>query len=318
MRLQLILMGKEALQSPPNGRLTMVTGGAGFIGSHLTDALIEHGWRVRVIDNFATGRREYVNPAAELIEADIRDLAFIAKAFDGVDCVFHTAALPRVPLSIEQPIETHMTNVVGTLNVLVAARDAGVRRVVNSGSSSVYGDQSKLPLSEDMTPNPLSPYALQKLTGEQYARLFHRLFGLQTLTLRYFNVYGRRMASEGAYVTVIAVFLRARCDGKPLVIHGDGEQTRDFTHVSDVVRANLLAMDAPVADGRALNIGYGRNTSVSQIAAMIGGATVNAPSRAGDVRHTLADVSQAAQILGWQPRVPIEQGLSEIARSIEL
>jgi nucleoside-diphosphate-sugar epimerase len=311
-------MGKEALQSPPNGRLTMVTGGAGFIGSHLADALIEHGWRVRVIDNFATGRREYVNPAAELIEADIRDLASIAKAFDGVDCVFHTAALPRVPLSIEKPIETHMTNVVGTLNVLVAARDAGVRRVVNSGSSSVYGDQAKLPLSEDMTPNPLSPYALQKLTGEQYARLFHRLFGLQTLTLRYFNVYGRRMASEGAYVTVIGMFLRARRDGKPLMIQGDGEQTRDFTHVSDVVRANLLAMDAPVADGRALNIGYGRNTSVNQIAAMIGGATVNAPSRAGDVRHTLADVSQATQILGWQPRVPIEQGLSELVRSAEL
>lgn len=311
-------MGKETLQSPPNGRLTMVTGGAGFIGSHLTDALIEHGWRVRVVDNFATGRREYVNPAAELIEADIRDLASIAKAFDGVDCVFHTAALPRVPLSIEKPIETHMTNVVGTLNVLVASRDAGVRRVVNSGSSSVYGDQSKLPLSEGMTPNPLSPYALQKLAGEQYARLFHRLFGLQTLTLRYFNVYGRRMASEGAYVTVIGMFLRARRDGKPLMIQGDGEQTRNFTHVSDVVRANLLAMDAPVADGRALNIGYGRNTSVNQIAAMIGGATVNAPSRAGDVRHTLADVSQAAQILGWQPRVPIEQGLSELVRSAEL
>jgi len=292
----------------------MVTGGAGFIGSHLTDALIEQGCRVRVLDNFATGRREHVNPAAELIEADIRDLASIAKAFAGVDCVFHTAALPRVPLSIEKPIETHMTNAVGALNVLVAAREAGVRRVINSGSSSVYGDQAKLPLTEDMAPNPLSPYALQKLVGEQYARLFHRLFGMQTLTLRYFNVYGPRMASEGAYVTVIGVFLRARREGKPLSIQGDGEQSRDFTHVSDVVRANLLAMDSPVADGRALNIGYGRNTSVNRIAAMIGGPTASLPPRPGDVRHTLADVSQAAQILGWHPQVPIEQGLSELIR----
>jgi nucleoside-diphosphate-sugar epimerase len=307
-------MSKESSQAPPNRRLMMVTGGAGFIGSHLTDALIGQGFRVRVLDNFATGRREHVNPAAELIEADIRDLASIAKTLGGVDCVFHTAALPRVPLSIEKPIETHMTNVVGTLNVLVAARDAGVRRVINSGSSSVYGDQAKLPLSEDMAPNPLSPYALQKLVGEQYARLFHGLFGMQTLTLRYFNVYGARMASEGAYVTVIGVFLRARREGRPLTIHGDGEQTRDFTHVSDVVRANLLAMDSLIADGRALNIGYGRNTSVNRIAATIGGATASLPPRPGDVRHTLADVSQAAQILGWQPQVPIEQGLSELIR----
>jgi len=292
----------------------MVTGGAGFIGSHLVDALIEQGCRVRVLDNFATGRGDQVNPAAELIEADIRDFTAIAQAFAGVDCVFHTAALPRVPLSIDKPIETHMTNVVGTLNVLVAARDAGVRRVVYSGSSSVYGDQSKLPLSEDMAPNPLSPYALQKLVGEQYARLFHRLFGMQTLTLRYFNVYGPRMASEGAYVTVIGVFLRARREGRPLIIHGDGEQTRDFTHVTDVVGANLLAMDCSVADGRALNIGYGRNTSVNRIAAMVGGATTTMPARAGDVRHTLADVSQAAQILEWRPQVPIEQGLSELIR----
>ena len=305
----------DAVSQPsPNGRLVVVTGGAGFIGSHLVDALIELGFRVRLIDNFATGRREYLHPAAELIEADIRERAAIAHAFDGADCVFHTAALPRVPLSIEKPIETHMTNVVGTLNVLVAARDARVRRVINSGSSSVYGDQEKLPLTEDMAPNPLSPYALQKLTAEQYARLFHRLFAMQTLTLRYFNVYGPRMTSEGAYVTVIGVFLRARREGRPLTIEGDGEQTRDFTHVRDVVRANLLAIDAPTADGRAINIGFGRNTSVNQIAAMIGGPRASQPSRAGDVRHTLADISQAARLLGWRPRTPIEEGIGELLR----
>ena len=167
-----------------------------------------------------------------------------APAFEGVDCVFHVAALPRIPLSIAKPVETHMTNVVGTLNVLIAARDAKVRRVIYSGSSSVYGDQTAMPLVETMAPNPLNPYALQKYVGEQYARMFHRLFAMETLTLRYFNVYGPRMAPEGAYVMVISAFLAARRTRRPLEIHGDGEQTRDFTHVSDVVAANILAMDA--------------------------------------------------------------------------
>ena len=199
----------------PDGRSVLVTGGAGFIGSCLVDALVERGVGVRVIDNFATGLEARVNPDAELISADIRDLDSIRGAFAGVDCVFHTAALPRVPLSIERPVETHLVNVVGTLNVLLAARDAGVRRVVYSGSSSAYGNQPLLPLREDMAPNPLNPYALQKLTGEQYARLFHQLFGLQTITLRYFNVYGPRMATEGAYVTVISVFRRPRPKANP-------------------------------------------------------------------------------------------------------
>jgi len=307
-------MSEGGTQGSRNQRLVLVTGGAGFIGSHLVDALVERSLRVRVLDNFATGRREQVNPAAELVEADIRNFDSIRGVLRDVDCVFHTAALPRVPLSIEKPVETHMANVVGTLNVLVAARDAGVRRVVYSGSSSVYGDQPKLPLTEDMAPNPLNPYGLQKLMGEQYARLFHRLFGLQTLTLRYFNVYGPRMATEGAYLTVISVFLRARREGRPLTIHSDGEQSRDFTHVRDVVRANILAMDSPVADGRALNIGCGRDVSVNRIAAMIGGATVKLPARSGDARHTLADFSQAEQILGWRPQVMIEQGLDELIR----
>jgi nucleoside-diphosphate-sugar epimerase len=294
------------------GRMVLITGGAGFIGSHLVAAALECGCHVKVIDNFTTGDPKRLHPSAAFINADIRDPQSIKGAFTGVDCVFHVAALPRVPLSIENPLETHTVNVCGTINVLLAARDAGVRRVIFSGSSSVYGNQATLPLREDMTPNPLSPYALQKLTGEQYTRLFHSLFGMDTLTLRYFNVFGPRMATEGAYVTVISEFLRARREGRPLTIHGDGEQTRDFTHVTDVVRANILAMTCRIADGRAINVGQGRSVSVNWIARRIGGPTVNMPSRQGDVRNTLADHTRAGEILGWEPRVTTEEGLDEL------
>jgi len=290
-------------------RAVLVTGGAGFIGSNLVDELLARGYRVRIIDNFATGKRKQLNPRAELLEADIRDADAMRFAFDGIDSVFHVAALPRIPLSIAQPVQTHMTNVVGTLNVLIGARDAKVRRVIFSGSSSVYGDQPTMPLVETMAPNPLNPYALQKYVGEQYTRMFHRLFGIQTLTLRYFNVYGPRMASEGAYVTVISAFMAARRRGDPLMIHGDGEQTRDFTHVSDVVAANILAMDASVADGRAVNVGAGRNVSVNRIAELIGGERVYGSSRPGDMRHTRADTTEASRILGWHPTVSVEEGI---------
>jgi nucleoside-diphosphate-sugar epimerase len=292
--------------------VVLVTGGAGFIGSHLVEALLQRHCVVRVVDNFTTGKSERVVPGAELISADIRNGESIALPFNGVDCVFHTAALARVPLSIEKPLETHMTNVVGTLNVLLAARNAGVRRVIFSGSSSVYGDQPSLPLREDMKPNPLSPYALQKLVGEQYTRMFHLLYGMETLTLRYFNVFGPRMATEGAYVTVLSAFMRARRAGSPLTVHGDGEQTRDFTHVRDVVRANLLAMDCEIADGRPLNIGQGNAVSVNWLADRIGGMRVYQPPRLGDVRNTLADYAQARAILGWTPQVTTEEGLDEL------
>jgi UDP-glucose 4-epimerase len=301
-------------RSRKKDRLMLVTGGAGFIGSHLVDALIAAGMRVRVIDNFATGRRAYVNPEAELIEADIRDAASMAGAFAGVDTVFHVAALPRIPLSIAKPVETHMTNVVGTLNVLIAARDSKVRRIVYSGSSSVYGEQDRLPFTETMTPHPMNPYALQKFVGEEYVRMFHRLFAMEAVTLRYFGVYGPRMAEEGAYMLAIAAFLRARREGRALEIHGDGEQTRDFTHVSDVVAANLLASECNVADGRAINVGRGENVSVNRIAAMIGGATVRKPARVGDMRDTLADRTQAERILGWRPKVSIEEGIAELLK----
>ena len=293
----------------------LVTGGAGFIGSHLVDALLAAGMRVRVIDNFETGRREFVNASAELINADIRDAASMGGAFEGVDTVFHVAALPRIPLSIAKPVETHMTNVVGTLNVLIAARDSKVRRVVYSGSSSVYGNQKSLPLIETMTPHPMNPYALQKFVGEEYARMFHRMFALQTVVLRYFGVYGSRLAEEGAYMLAIAAFLRARREGRAIEIHGDGEQTRDFTHVSDVVRANILAIDCALADGSAINIGRGENVSVNRIAEMIGGPTVRQPGRVGDMRDTLADRTQAERILGWQPKVSIEEGIADLLKS---
>jgi UDP-glucose 4-epimerase len=292
----------------------LVTGGAGFIGSHLADALIAQGMRVRVLDNFVAGPRENVNPEAETVVGDVRAIDSIRPAFEDVDCVFHMAALPRVMLSIERPVETHLTNVVGTLNSLIAARDAGVRRFIYSGSSSVYGEQAALPLTESMTPNPLNPYALQKLAGEQYTRMFHRLFGMSTLTLRYFNIYGPRMATEGAYVTVIGVFIREKIAGRSLIIHGDGSQRRDFTHVRDAVRANLAAMDAAVGDGRALNVGRGENLSVNQIADIIGGPVVHVARRPGDARDTLADLSATRAALHWEPEVVTAEGVRELMR----
>jgi UDP-glucose 4-epimerase len=295
-------------------RVVLVTGGAGFIGSHLAAALLERGLTVRVLDNLRTGSRQNLRPDAELFEADIRARTAIEPAFAGVDCVFHVAALPRVGLSIEQPVETHLVNVVGTLNVLMAARAACVRRVVYSGSSSVYGEQPRSPLTETMTPNPLSPYALQKLMGEEYVRMFHRLYGLGALSLRYFSVYGSRMDLEGAYATVIGAFLRARREGRPLEIRGDGEQRRDFTHVGDVVRANLAAMDCALEDGSAINVGRGHALSVNRIAELIGGPRVNVAPRPGEPRDTLADLARSRAILGWSPEVDTEDGVRELMR----
>lgn len=292
----------------------LVTGGAGFIGSHVAEALLARGDRVRVVDNFSTGKRSNVPAGVDLLEADITDLDSIRPAFQGADGVFHLAALPRVQISIERPLDTHHTNITGTLNVLLAARDAKVRRLVYSGSSSAYGDTDVMPESETLLPRPLSPYGLQKYVGEHYARLFAILYGIETVSLRYFNVYGPRMADEGAYVTVIAVFLRERAAGRPLPIAGDGTQTRDFTHVRDVIRANLLAMESSrVGKGEVLNIGNGENRSVNDVARTIGGPTVQIPARI-EPHDTLADNRLARELLGWRPEEDYGAAIAELKR----
>jgi nucleoside-diphosphate-sugar epimerase len=297
-----------------DSRTVLVSGGAGFIGSHLVDAFLLQGMKVRVIDNLSTGKRARVSAGAHFIKADIRDPDSFRHVLIGVDCVFHTAAVARVPLSIEKPVETDQVNVVGTLNMLIAARDAGVRRFIFSGSSSVYGEQPTLPLRESMRANPMNPYAVQKLASEQYTRLFSEIYGLETLTLRYFNVFGPRMILDGAYPTVIAAFLKARKLRQPLIICGDGEQTRDFTFVTDVVRANLLAAHCTVADGRAINIGNGRGVSVNRVAEIIGGDMVHIARRPGEPHDTLADLRESEAILGWRPEVSIEEGLEQLKR----
>jgi UDP-glucose 4-epimerase len=293
----------------------LVTGGAGFIGSHLVDALIEKGFDVVVIDNLSTGKRENLNPKAKFYELDIRDLEKIKPVFDGVEYVFHLAARPRVPYSIEFPVESHSNNVLGTLNVLIAAKDAGVKKLIYSSSSSVYGEQEKLPLHEEMVPNPQSPYALQKLTGEKYCQLFHKLYGLPTVSLRYFNVYGPRISFEGSYVLVLGVFLQQKIKGEPLTIEGDGEQSRDFTYVEDVIRANILAMESDRAGkGEVINIGAGNNHTINKIAKLIGGEIIYKPARKGDMRHTLAHNQKAKELLGWEPTVKIEEGIERVKK----
>jgi UDP-N-acetylglucosamine/UDP-N-acetyl-alpha-D-glucosaminouronate 4-epimerase len=293
----------------------LVTGGAGFIGSHLAEALLRDGHRVRVIDNLSTGKRERVPVGAEFILADFTDLEEIRPHFEGVDGVFHVGALPRIPLSIDQPIETMQANVMGTLHVLVAARDAGVKRVVYSASSSAYGAQEELPLRPEMPANPLNPYALHKYIGEKKCEMFSRFYGLETVSLRYFNVYGPRMADEGAYVTVISVFKRQKKAGEPLTIHGDGEQTRDFTHVFDVVRANMLAMASPnVGKGEVVNVGAGERHSINKIAGMFGGPVAYQEGRKGEARHTQADISRTRELLGWEPSITFERGLQQLMK----
>lgn len=287
----------------------LVTGGAGFIGSHISAALLARGDSVRVLDNLSTGKKENIQPGAEFIKADITDPASIEKSFVGIDGVFHTAALPRVQISIEKPEETNEININGTLNVILAAKKAGVKRLVYSASSSAYGDQAVLPLHEGMKPNPKSPYGLQKYVGEHYCNLASIFWGLETVSLRYFNVFGPRMAFEGAYTTVIAVFLKQKREGKKLTITGDGTQTRDFTFVDDVVNANLLAMGGNnVGKGEVINVGASENHSVNEVAGIIGGPTENIAPRI-EPHDTLANISLAKKLLGWEPKVKFAEGM---------
>jgi UDP-glucose 4-epimerase len=304
-------------------RTALVTGGAGFIGSHLVDRLLETGWSVRVLDDFSSGRVAniaHLNGHAEVVRGDLRDRALLAGALAGVEVVFHQGAVPSVPRSVAEPERTNDVNVTGTLGVLEAARQAGVRRVVFASSSSAYGDTPVLPKVETMAPCPLSPYALQKYAGERYCQLYHRLYGFETVALRYFNVYGPRQDPASEYAAVIPRFVRACLAGEAPTVFGDGEQTRDFTFVGDAVAANLLGAEAPLAAGEVLNVAGGRRVSLNQLLGEIRsltGATVEPrylPARAGDVRDSLADLSRARELLGYEPRVELRAGL---ARTIE-
>jgi nucleoside-diphosphate-sugar epimerase len=298
---------------------TLVTGGAGFIGSHLVDALLSRGARVRVLDNLSTGKRDNLQaalPSVELIEGDIRDLEACRRACEGVAIVFHQAALGSVPRSMNDPATSFAINVSGTANVLAAARDAGVKRVVYASSSSVFGDSEKLPKREGEEGRPLSPYALSKWMDEELGELFTRAFGLETIGLRYFNVYGPRQDPSGPYAAVIPRFFDACSRGEAPVIFGDGEQSRDFTFVADAVLANLLAAGAPASrTGRAYNVGAGQAATVKDLAIAIGKimgvteAPKYAPVREGDVMHSLASTADVEEALGFRAQVTLEEGL---------
>jgi nucleoside-diphosphate-sugar epimerase len=303
------------------GEVVLVTGAAGFIGSHLVDALLERGALVRGLDNFATGKRENLpsgNGRFELVEADLRDPEACQKACRGVTYVFHQAALGSVPRSLADPGSTISVNVAGTANVLQASRDARVRRVVYASSSSVYGDSERLPKKEGEEGLPVSPYALSKVMVEQLADIFTLAFGLESIGLRYFNVYGPRQDPEGPYAAVIPRFFQANLAGEAPVIYGDGLQSRDFTYVDDAVRANLLAAAAPSdACGHAYNVGGGRRTTVRELARSIreaaggGPEPLSAPPRAGDVLHSLADLNRVREAIGYEPQWDLSRGLTQ-------
>jgi UDP-glucose 4-epimerase len=302
----------------------LVTGGAGFIGSHLAEALLREGHRVRVLDDFSTGKRENLifdkkYPSLEIIEGDIRYLAICQKAMKGIEYVFHQAALPSVQRSVEDPLGSNAVNGGGTLNILFAAREEKARRVIYASSSSIYGDTPALPKHEEMPSNPLSPYALQKYIGEQYCRLFYQLYGLETVSLRYFNIFGPRQDPNSVYSAVIPKFIDAFLQGSPPIIFGDGEQSRDFTYIENVVQANLLAMSAGHLHGEAINIACGERTSLNQLVnalRKILGSKVSPiyeEPRKGDVRHSLADIRKGKEIMNYEPKVGLELGLKKTA-----
>ena len=298
----------------------VVTGGAGFIGSHLVEELLRRGESIRVVDNFATGRRDNVpsggaGRSVELVEGDVSNAAVARQAVAGCDFVLHQAAIPSVPRSVADPLASHKANVDGTLQILLAARDAKVKRLVFAGSSSVYGDTAVLPKREDMRSKPLSPYALQKLIGEEYCQLFTRLYGLETVTTRYFNVFGPRQQPGSPYSGVISLFIDALATGQPPTIHGDGKQTRDFTYVGDVVQGVLRCCEAPGVAGEVLNLANGGRISLLdlvkslQIIMRKDIAPTFGPARAGDVRDSQADNVKARKLLGYEPSVSFDEGL---------
>lgn len=299
-------------------KLYLVTGGAGFIGSHIAEALVKRGDRVRVLDNLMTGKREnlaHLTGKIEFIEADIRDYAATRQAMEGVQVVFHEAAIPSVPRSVADPQLSHDVNVNGTFNVLMAARDAGVKRLVFAASSSAYGDTEVLPKTETMMPNPLSPYAAAKLVGELYCQTFTRVYNLETVALRYFNVFGPRQDPTSPYSGVISKFVTSLLNNQAPTIFGDGEQSRDFTYIANVVDANLRAAEAPEANGQVMNLGIGQRITLNQLfeeLQKIIGTNLHPDykdTRAGDVRHSLADIARAETLLGYRPLVGLAEGL---------
>jgi nucleoside-diphosphate-sugar epimerase len=296
----------------------LVTGGAGFIGTNIVKRLLKDGHQVRVLDNYSAGDFERFPERkldrVEYINGDIRNIDDVRKSVVGVDGVFHEAAVPRVPYSVEHPDITNEHNITGTVNVLTTARDAKVKRVLFATSSSVYGgDKGEVALVEDMEKAPKSPYALQKLAGQEYCRLFYELYGLETVSLCYFNIYGPFMDPEGAYALVIGKFLRQRQNNEPMTICGDGEYFRDYTHVDDAVEANILAMTGPkVGKGEMINIGNHQPVSVNQLAELIGGPTKKIDPRLGDVRYSKADNTRAKELLGWEPKISLEDGVAQM------
>jgi len=300
----------------------LVTGGAGFIGSHLAEELVRRGETVRVVDDLSTGKRENIAqiPGIEFMEGDLADIGVAQRATKGIDFVLHQAAIPSVPRSVQDPVTSNRANVDGSLNLLVAARDAGVQRVVYAGSSSAYGNTPTLPKAETMETAPLSPYALQKLVAEQYCQMFTRLYGLSTVTIRYFNVFGPRQDPSSPYSGVISLFISALCDGRQPTIYGDGEQTRDFTYVANVVDGVLRACTAKDASGEVVNVATGGRISLNMLFTSVRdlvGANVEplyADSRAGDVRDSQADITKAKRLLGYEPSVSFADGL---ARTVE-
>jgi len=296
----------------------LVTGGCGFIGSHLVKALVKQGERVRVFDNCTTGKAENIADVADKIEfcsADLQDIDAVSQAVEGIDYVFHQGALPSVARSVADPIVTNNVNINGTLNLLVASRDADVKRVVYAASSSAYGNRPKSIKSEDLPPNPASPYALTKYVGECYCQIFTQLYGLETVALRYFNIFGPGQDSSSSYSAVIPLFISAYLNGEAPKIEGDGEQSRDFTYVANAVHANLLACHAEGVAGEVFNVGCGERASINQLASLIGEMMesdtkpVYVAPRPGDVRHSLADIQKARRLLGYEPQIDLKTGL---------
>ena len=297
----------------------IVTGGAGFIGSNLVDLLIDEGHEVHIIDNFSSGKKENCNEKAKYFELDISDsnnYEDLKKILLGFDGVFHLAALPRVQESIDNPLHFEKNNTLGTINILKACADSNVKRLVYSASSSAYGNTNQLPSKEKDPIDPISPYAMQKYYGEVACRMFANVYGVETVSLRYFNVYGERQSLEGAYALVMCVFARQRLNNEPLTIRGDGEQKRDFTHVYDIAKANYLAMNSnKVGKGEVINIGNSDNRSVNEIARLIGGPTMHVEP-VTEPRETLADNTKAKNLLGWSPTINIEDWVPKYKKDL--